>query len=222
MAIKEEVVGNVYGHITVLADAERKGRNSRFVLCVCKCGTKKEFRMQLLKTGKTKSCGCVSHEMGAEKRRTHGGTGTRLHNIWRSIKRRCYNPNERVYEYYGGKGVVMHDDWLFDFARFRDWSEKNGYSEDLTIDRIDNTGNYEPSNCRWVSMQVQSNNKSNNRMMKINGTTKTVADWSRFTGVNVKTIYNRLYSGYPEHASILSVEEFKEYNRGRKNEKSIR
>ncbi len=94
---------------------------------------------------------------------THGLYNTRLNNIWSGIKQRCYNPKCQAFMYYGKRGIIICDEWYSDFKAFYDWSMKNGYRQGLTIDRIDNNGNYEPSNCRWTTMAVQDRNKRNKR-----------------------------------------------------------
>lgn len=108
------------------------------------------------------------------------GEVERLHNIWRGIIKRCVNPKDCSFSRYGGRGISICDEWKTDYVVFRTWALSNNYSDTLTIDRIDNDGNYEPSNCRWVSNAKQSNNRRNSRFIEINGETKTLADWARF------------------------------------------
>lgn len=117
--------------------------------------------------------------------------GTRIYRIWYGIYSRCYNKNNRQYSYYGKRGVVMCDEWLNDIFVFRDWAVLNGYSDELTIDRIDNNGNYEPSNCRWVDMRKQSNNRRSNAYLSYNGETHTIAEWSRIVGIKERTLWRR-------------------------------
>jgi len=119
-------------------------------------------------------------------------TGTRIHNIWRGIKVRCYNPNSKSYSHYGGRGIKMSSEWYKSFLSFNEWSMKNGYDDLLTIDRIDVDGDYCASNCRWVDMKSQQNNRSNNRLITFNGITCTEAEWAEKIGVSKRALNARL------------------------------
>lgn len=128
-------------------------------LCECECGKTCERTNGQLKLTKHPSCGCKTKECQATSTRTHGSTGERLYRIWKGMKTRCNNPNVSHFKYYGGKGIRVCDEWSHDYSAFKEWSLRHGYAEDLTIDRIDSDGNYEPDNCRWVDMTVQNRNK---------------------------------------------------------------
>jgi len=104
-----------------------------------------------------KTCGCVTNEL--KKHTTHNLSKTKLYKVWSSMKDRCSNKNNVGYKNYGGRGIRVYDDWITDFISFKEWAIKNGYTENLTIDRINNDGNYEPNNCRWVTPKIQSMNK---------------------------------------------------------------
>lgn len=121
----------------------------------------------------------------------HGGQGTRLYRIWKSMRQRCRDPHCNRYYIYGGKGVKVCQEWD-DFACFRQWALENGYSDNLTIDRINVDGDYEPSNCRWVSNIVQQNNRSTNRRLSFMGEEHTLSEWSRLTGIRAHTIRARI------------------------------
>ena len=134
----------------------------------------------------------------------HGMSGTRLHHIWKSMKQRCFDSNCINYKKYGAKGISICEEWK-NFEYFANWSIANGYSDGLTIDRIDASGNYEPSNCRWVSYKVQANNRSSNRYIEMNGISHTLAEWSDITGIKLSTIHARLKRGWnPE--KTLTIE----------------
>ena len=178
-----DLTGKTFGYYTVISRAPNDKHGSAMWLCRCKCGTEKVVRGSSLVSGVVQSCGCYHKEVVASNGTTHRGTHTRLHNIWLNIKRRCYNPNFKHYSYYGGRGIVMCDEWLHDFAKFREWAVSNGYSDSLTIDRINQNGNYEPSNCRWVTRKHQQNNVRRNRLYTIDGETKTIAQWCEIYGV---------------------------------------
>lgn len=153
-----DITGMKFGRLTVL---ERNGviDNHAAWLCRCDCGNEKTIKGSYLTKGKTKSCGCLHNELLVKRSRTHGDAKTRIYSIWHNMKTRCYNSNSKTYQYYGGLGVVICDEWIHDFETFKKWALENGYSDELTIDRIDSAGNYEPSNCRWVTMKEQSNNR---------------------------------------------------------------
>lgn len=115
----------------------------------------------------------------------------RLRNIWRGMKRRCNNPKEPCYSHYGARGITVCDDWLHNFGAFAEWSLANGYSDNLTIDRIDNNGNYCPENCRWITHDEQQRNRTNNVRIEHDGESKTISEWSRLLGISDKTLYKR-------------------------------
>lgn len=118
----------------------------------------------------------------------------RLYSIWCGIKKRCFNPKEPCYPHYGARGITVCDEWLHDFNAFEQWSLANGYSDTLTIDRIDNNGNYSPDNCRWITHDEQQRNRSNNIRVEHNGESKTISELSRELGLSDKTLYKRYHS----------------------------
>ena len=178
-----DLTGKTFGYLTVLNRAENNSRGDSRWLCRCKCGNEKIILGKSLRSGATVSCGCYHKEVVAKQRTTHGESKTRLFTIWQNMKRRCYNPNNKFYAYYGGRGISVCDEWLNDFTSFRDWAVSAGYDETLTIDRIDSDGNYEPSNCRWISRKAQVNNRRSNRFYEINGERKTIAEWCEIYNV---------------------------------------
>ncbi len=131
----------------------------------------------------------------------HNLTKTRLYNIWAHMKQRCYNPKNSRYEQYHGRGITVCDDWLNDFMCFRKWAMGSGYSENLTLDRIDNDKGYSPDNCRWATKTTQNNNRTFNHRVTLNGVSKTISEWSLELGIPWTTIYGRLERGLsPERA----------------------
>lgn len=125
-------------------------------------------------------------------------TNCRLYNIWCGIKQRCYLKSHISYKNYGAKGIIMCNEWKNDFVKFKDWSLQNGYKKSMTIDRIDVRGNYEPSNCRWVSYEEQANNKSSNLIITYKEKTKTLSEWSKELDIPYQTLYDRIYKfNYP-------------------------
>lgn len=136
--------------------------------------------------------------MAAVKRNNnfkHGLSNTRLHNIWMHMIGRCCRKTDDHFKWYGAKGISIYPEWLDDFESFYTWAMENGYSSNLTLDRIDVNGNYEPSNCRWVNHKTQCNNRSSNVLIEINGVIKNIQQWSEETGVKYATIYARYRAG---------------------------
>lgn len=126
----------------------------------------------------------------------HGRRHTRLFRIWSNIKTRCSNKNTTYYQRYGGRGIIVCDEWKNDFKAFYDWAMANGYADGLTIDRINNDGNYCPENCRWVTMSKQSRNKSTNHLFTAFGVTKSLIELCEFHQKNYKTVRDRLRRGW--------------------------
>ena len=122
------------------------------------CGTEFKTCTYNVKSGNTESCGCYNKRRASETHKIHGLQTTRLYNIWADIKRRTLNPKHKSYNNYGGRGITICEEWL-DIQNFYDWAMSNGYSDELTIDRIDNNGNYCPENCRWTTSIIQNRNK---------------------------------------------------------------
>jgi hypothetical protein len=188
--VKENLVGQKFGKLTVIEFGEVRKKKT-YWLCECDCEdkTKRLARADMLKNGTTSHCGCVDN-LG-----THKMSNTRLFNIWSGMRDRCYNPNNKNYNNYGGRGIIICDEWKNDFQSFYNWAINNGYSEDLTIDRKNVNGNYESSNCRWATPLEQQNNIRRNFNIEINGETKSISEWSRLTGIHRKTIYDRIKDG---------------------------
>ena len=117
---------------------------------------------------------------------------TRLYDIWVNMKQRCFNQNDQAYQNYGGRGIAVCDEWKDDFQAFYDWSVSNGYQDGLSIDRINNDGNYSPENCRWTDRNVQNRNRRNNHKITYNGVTKTVVEWAEEKNIPYELLLNRL------------------------------
>lgn len=123
----------------------------------------------------------------------HGGKGTKLYEVWCTMRRRCNCPKVQSYKHYGGRGIKVCEEWQDDFLVFQKWAISNGYQEGLTLDRIDNNGNYEPSNCRWATMKVQANNQRTTLKIEYKGLTKTLHEWADFLGLKPNTLYYRIF-----------------------------
>ena len=190
-----DLSGKRFGRLVVLRRTKSDRKWKPAWVCKCDCGKEVVSYSDYLCNGHTKSCGCFSSEVAAQKNLKHHGSGTRLYGIWRSMIRRCEDPNDCNYARYGMKGIRVSSEW-HEFERFRDWAMKNGYKDTLSIDRIENNGPYADWNCRWADLFTQANNRSNNRVIFYNGESRTLAEWCRVLGLKYKTVHRRLANGH--------------------------
>lgn len=155
--------GERFGLLTIICETERQGR-SRYVMCSCDCGNTKVVNYSELRKGKIQSCGCLASRLTSERSTTHGLAKKHLlYGVWKGIKSRCLNPKNPAYPHYGGRGIRICEEWTEDFGAFYKWCIDNGYNKGLSIDRIDNDGDYSPLNCRFADATMQARNKSNNK-----------------------------------------------------------
>lgn len=185
----DNLIGNKYGLLTVVGIGKRgtysKGTFKQWH-CICECGNEIDVRTTYLKSGHTQSCGCLRNKTITK----HGMCHTRLYSIWQNMKARC-----EKHKNYAGRGIKVCDEWQSDFRIFHQWAISNGYKDDLELDRIDNDGNYEPSNCRWVTHLENNRNKRTNHFLTYNGVTRTLSEWQEVTGIPYQEIRRRLNSG---------------------------
>jgi len=204
-----DLTGQKFGRLTVIERAENIPSGKTWWLCQCKCGNQTIVRSDSLKGGVTKSCGCLHKELSFERckqRMKHGHSMVNIvsktYSIWRNIIQRCNNPNCRNYKNYGGRGIKVCDKWL----KFEDFLQDMGEKpEGLSLDRVDNNGNYCKGNCRWATWKEQQRNSRNNRLITINGETKCLAEWCEIYKKPYQTVYNRInrYKWTPEEALEL-------------------
>ena len=191
---KNDITGRTFGYWTVLGrDSEYKDLKRSKWICKCECGTIRSVFKQSLLSGRSTSCGCHSFDNRKGINSTHGMTGTRIYKEWLSMRRRC-SPSCQAKDRksYYEKGIAVCDEWANDFMAFYNWSVKHGYSDSLTIDRIDNSKGYSPDNCRWISIEKQQSNKSTTIAIDYNGKTWCLRNLCNEIGFPYKTAHRRL------------------------------
>ena len=205
MPQKIDLVGVTKGKLTVISE------DRKYIICLCSCGNKTRVLRSNFFRGHSLSCGCLKYKSGIlgvkvpkkiRTRKVYTKYPPKLCNRYRSIITRCYDRLYREYHLYGGRGIKVEEPFLNgDGIRnglecFADWSLANGYEDDKVIDRIDNNGNYSPSNCRWTDTVTNANNKRNNRFVEIDGVTKTISQWCRHFKLSKNTFDHRLGRGW--------------------------
>lgn len=196
MAKYVDLTGRRFGRLVVLQRVENAKNGSSQWLCECDCGKKRIHTAGVLNYGSVQSCGCYGKEVRIMANITHNQSKTKLYRVWASMRDRCTLVSSQAFKYYGGRGIAVCDEWRESFQTFYDWAIDNGYCEGLSIDRINVDGNYEPSNCRWVSKKNQANNKQNNICIEYNGETHTIAEWANILGINYITLWMRFRRGW--------------------------
>lgn len=183
-----------FNRLTVLETFIKDYR--RYAKCICDCGKNVTILFQSLKSGHTKSCGCLQKELAGTQSSTHGLRGTKEYQCWSHIKDRCLNLNNKRYSSYAGRGITMCERWIHSFENFL---ADMGFAPtpQHSIDRIDNMGNYEPGNCRWATDKEQGNNRRTSLIIEYNGSKKTLAQWCRELGLKYPAMQSRLSKGWP-------------------------
>lgn len=188
-----DLISRRFGRLTVIGiegvHTTPCGTKRRMWRCRCDCGKESVVAENNLKNGSTKSCGCWKANGLRQYNTKHGGSNDRLYGIWKNMKRRCNSKNDKRYDTYGGKGIKVCNEWNDSYQSFKDWAYANGYNDsaefqECTLDRIDNNGDYEPNNCRWVDKVVQANNTSKNHYIEFNGTKMTIAEFARIMKIS--------------------------------------
>ena len=204
---KLDIIGKTFSRLTVLKQFGKSKNGHLMFLCKCECGNEKLIIGSSLVYGDTKSCGCLSREKAYIMGINHGIAmreisrnpkrieRKRIKNAFSNMLNRCFNPKDMNYKNYGGRGVKVCDVWSNDPESFIEWSLSNGYSGNLTIDRIDNDGDYTPNNCKWSTTKEQSRNKRSNVFATIGDETKILNDWATEFNTSPKMIGNKFHQG---------------------------
>ncbi len=197
------LIGERHNHLIVNDIVYKKGivkgkETQEFLVleCKCDCGNIVYIRPYQFVRGEYSSCGCSKKNGEYFTNFSHRLSGEKLYKVWNTMRRRCYVPTDKKYKSYGARGIIVCDEWLNDYMVFREWAMSNGYKENLSLDRIDNDGNYEPNNCRWTTRSVQQRNRRNCKQITYHGKTQCLADWCDELKLDYKTIDNRLLNGW--------------------------
>lgn len=194
MGTFKDLTGKKFGMLTVIEQTDKKTKNGNAIwICRCECGNIKEIGGSSLNY--YKSCGCLrmarSKDFGTRMTK-HSESRTRLYSIWSHMKDRCNNPKNKRYKDYGGRGISVCKEWLNSYDLFSKWAKDNGYNDDLTIDRIDNNGNYEPTNCRWATNTEQVLNRRSNKIIEYHGKRQSLKAWSIELDISYDCLQTRL------------------------------
>ena len=199
-----DLTGKTYNNLRVLGIKGKSKSGDVLWHFECVCGKVHYATASNLKNQRVKSCGCLKISGIKKANSTHGKSNEPIYPVWKTMRARCKNKNNKKYPRYGARGIKVCKEWDESFESFYEWAILNGYKDGLTIDRIDNDGDYEPSNCRWVKQKIQQSNKSTNTKIELRGITKTLAEWSRLTGLNHKTITYRLKKGWTAEEALTT------------------
>lgn len=200
----EDFIGHRYGKLVVVGIAGKGTHNRTLMKCVCDCGNEKLVPFGNLNTGHSNSCGCLereNYERLGNLNKTHGESNTRLYKEWMRMRVRCNNPNTKSYMGYGGRGIKISKQWD-DFLLFKEWALNNGYDDTLSLDRINVDGDYEPNNCRWITMREQSLNKRNTIYVTYHGEKKPLKLWAKELNASYWTLRGRHKQGWTDKEII--------------------
>lgn len=188
-----DLTGQSFGRLTAISPIPSLRNRHRGWLCKCDCGVTIKTTVQLLRKGKVKSCGCLRRAIIADAPGTHShtrdGKASPTYQCWQNMRARCRNHRHPSYERYGGRGITVCDRWAKFYNFLADMGEK---PDGLSIERLDNNGNYTPKNCKWGTIYEQSNNKRSNRRITFKGESKTFTQWAKYLGINKVTLWERL------------------------------
>lgn len=206
--VDNSIINKRFGRLKVVEFSHIKNKTS-YWKCICDCGNEKIISRGALTSGDTISCGCFREEHKSEYGFKHGKAGTKLYSVWSSMIQRCTNPKASNYKRYGGRGIKICDEWRKNFISFYDWAIENDYNKGLSLDRINNDGNYEPSNCRWVTIKQQQNNMRTNHFVEYKGIKRTLSEWARILKVNRETLRYRInHNNFSDFETLPYAKEF--------------
>lgn len=207
---RQDLTGQRFGRLIALREFKKEGTQQYYWICKCDCGKEKAVGTYVLLHGKTRSCGCllIESNLNNNKNTSHGdsrmGARRRLYGIWCGVTARTrQHGNPEINKNYYARGIRMCEEWK-DYTLFKEWALNNGYEDSLTIDRIDNDGDYSPKNCRWTTKTEQARNRRSSHPITINGETKLLTDWAKEAGIAYSTIILRLKKGWTEEEAATT------------------
>lgn len=195
------MVGERFNFLTVVEEW-RNDKSQIICRCKCDCGNESIVPLYKLKAERIKSCGCMRKKLISEGNTRHGERKSLLYSKWCGIKRRCYNANDSHYKDYGARGIKMCKEWNDDFGVFKQWAEKNGYVDGLSLERVDVNADYSPENCLWIELADQAKNKRNTIYIIYKGEYKRVSEIAVLEGCSSKTIRTRYYRFKKRHPEV--------------------
>lgn len=204
----KDLTGKKFNRLLVVGFAFVDNHGKAMWNCLCDCGGTSVVAGGKLMSGSTKSCGCLKTERIAKLKYRHGASRTRIYRIWCAMLARCKCEGKPSQKNHGQRGISVCDEWK-DFETFCEWAMANNYRDNLSIDRIDNNGDYCPENCHWATPKQQANNTRRNRMIEYNGETHTLSEWAEITGIKYYTLKQRInnYNWSVEKALTTKVKE---------------
>ena len=189
---RKDLTGKRFGRLIVVERGHRDKWRAWYWVCKCDCGKETHSRGTDLLSGVSSSCGCYNIEQARSSNIKHDLSHSRVYRTHASMLQRCYNPKHTSFFRYGGRDITVCDEWKT-FENFLKWSQDNGYTDKLTIERIDVNGNYEPSNCIWIPQKDQAKNTTRTNYITLNGETLSISEWEKRTGIKRGTLYSRFY-----------------------------
>jgi len=200
-----DLTDQTFGRLTVIRFGPYHPENGRIRwLCKCTCGNEVLVMAKELRNGHTKSCGCLKTETTSIRSTTHGQTGTPTYMAWKDMIKRCYNPKDKRFEIYGGRGIYVCDRWLHSYENF--FADMGECPDDKTIGRTNNDGPYEPSNCRWETRKEQANNKRTNHLITFRGQQMTMMQFAEKIGIPYNVVKQRINKlGWSPEECLTSV-----------------
>lgn len=189
--MNKDIKSQKFNRLTVIEYVGLDKNFKRLWKCKCDCGREIVVDTSSLTTGNTKSCGCYKNEMIKTLNLKHGKSHIKLYYVWQEMKKRCLNPKSKSYKNYGKRGITVCNEWADNFETFAKWAIRNGYKEGLSIDRVNNNGNYEPNNCRWVTSKIQTRNTRRNRYIILKNEKILITDACNIIHKPISTVYSR-------------------------------
>lgn len=197
-----DLTGKKFNRLTAVRLSHRDNSGRAWWIFRCECGKEKAILGANASGGYIKSCGCLRHEVCKSRVGVHRMSRSKIYAVWHSMKNRCLNSKDRYFQIYGGRGIKVCEEWLL-FETFAEWASTHGYKDGLTLDRVDNNGEYKPDNCRWATWVEQANNKSNNVILTYEGETMTLKRWAERYDVNYYNLKYRLRAGWSARDALF-------------------